>query len=181
MRKRTPPRTGLLRPLGMGACIGSALLGSASGVYGQATESGNTVRMERLEKENQELKSRLTSLEAMMQKEGLGSTMPTNAVKALSDIQISGFVTASYFYDGSRPPDQNSNGYLWNTHSDSFSINKVKLTIASAPVERSGDRFDAGYRASFIFGEDAPVVNTGGESQGLEALREAYVELNVPV
>ena len=55
----------------MSACIGSALLGTAYNSYGQA-ETGNTVRMERLEKENQELKSRLESLEAMMKKEGLG-------------------------------------------------------------------------------------------------------------
>jgi hypothetical protein len=144
-------------------------------------ESGNTVRMERLEKENQELKTRLESLEHMMQKEGVGSSLPTNAVKALSDIQISGFVTASYFYDSSTPADRKSNGYLWNTSENSFSINKVKLTVASAPVERSGETWDAGYRASLIFGEDAPIVNTGGNTQGLEDLREAYVELNVPV
>lgn len=137
--------------------------------------------MERLEKENQDLRTRLESLEHMMQKEGLAGSLPTNAVKALSNVQISGFVTASYFYDTSKPSDQNSNGYLWNTHSDSFSINKVKLTIASAPVERSGDKWDAGYRASLIWGEDAPIVNTGGNNQGLEALREAYVEMNVPI
>jgi hypothetical protein len=179
MRKRTPPSHRLLSPIGMGACIGSALLGTAPNALAQA-ESGNIVRMERLEKENQDLRTRLESLEGMMKKEGVG-TAPANTVKALSDVQISGFATASYFYDTSVPADQNSNGYLWNTRSDSFSINKVKLTIASSPVERSGDTWDAGYRASFIFGEDAPIVNTGGESQGLEDLREAYIELNIPV
>jgi hypothetical protein len=102
-------------------------------------------------------------------------------VKALSDITISGFVTASYFYDTSTPHDRKSNGYLWNTTHNSFSINKVKLTLASAPVERSGDKWDAAFRTSFIWGEDSPLVNTGGESQGLEGLREAYVELNAPL
>ena len=164
----------------MGACIGSALLGTVPSTLAQA-ESGNTVRMERLEKENEELRKRLESIESMMQKEGLSSSMPTNVVKALSDVQISGFVTASYFYDTSDPEDRKSNGYLWNTSENSFSINKVKVTIASAPVERSGDTWDAGYRASLIFGEDAPIVNTGGEAQGLEDLREAYVELNAPI
>jgi hypothetical protein len=179
--KRIPPTLLYRLPrLGMSAYIATALLSSIPKTFAQA-ESGNTVRMERLEKENQELKTRLESLEHMMQKEGLGSTLPTNSVKALSDIQISGFVTASYFYDGSKPADRKSNGYLWNTSEDSFSINKVKLTIASAPVERSGDKWDAGYRASLIFGEDAPIVNTGGNTQGLEDLREAYVELNVPI
>jgi hypothetical protein len=169
-----------MRPIGVSTCLGSALFGITQGTYAQA-ESGNTVRMERLEKENQDLRARLDSLENIMKKEGVGSSFPTNAVKALSSVQISGFATASYFYDTSKPTDQYSNGYLWNTHSDSFSINKVKLTIASPAVERSGDKWDAGYRASFIWGEDAPVVNTGGPYQGLEALREAYVELNVPI
>lgn len=165
----------------MGACLGTALLGSSQMAYGQAAESGNTVRMERLEKENLELRQRLESLENVMKKEGIAGDAPANTVKALSDVQISGFVTSSYFYDTSDPADQRSNGYLWNTTEDSFSINKVKLTIASSPVERSGENWDAAYRASLIFGEDAPVVNTGGENQGLEDLREAYVELNAPL
>lgn len=180
MRKRTPPKNGLLRPLGMSACIGSALLGTAYSTYGQS-DSGNTVRVERLEKENQDLKSRLESLEGMMKREGLGTPAATNSVKALSAVQLSGFVTASYFYDTSRPADQKSNGYLWNTSENSFSINKVKVTIASPPVERSGEKWDAGYRASLIFGEDAPIVNTGGNAQGLQDLREAYVDMNVPI
>ncbi len=165
----------------MSACIGSALLGTAHSSYGQAAETGNTVRMERLEKENQELKSRLESIEAMMKKEGVRASLPTNSVKALSNISLSGFVTASYFYDTSQPADHRANGYLWNTTENSFSLNKVKVTLASAPVERSGDTWDAGFRTSLIFGEDSAIVNTGGEVQGLEALREAYVEMNIPI
>lgn len=140
-----------------------------------------TERVERLEKENTELKSRLEAVENMMKKEGVMASGKTQPLKALSEMQISGFATASYFYDTSDPADRKSNGYLWNTSESSFSINKVKLTLASPPVERSGDTWDAGYRASLIFGEDAPIVNTGGENQGLEDLREAYVELNAPV
>lgn len=169
-----------LRPLGFGACVGTALMGLGVPAQGQQ-ESGNLVRMERLEKENLELKRRLESLEHLMQKEGLSAGQPSQAVKALSTIQLSGFATASYFYDTSDPADRKSNGYLWNTSEDSFSLNKVKVTLASAPVERTGEKWDAGFRVSMIWGEDAPLVNTGGENQGLEGLREAYVELNVPV
>src|SRR4026208_1826008 len=85
-------------------------------------------------------------------------------IKPLSEMQISGFVTASYFYDTSTPADRKSNGYLWNTSENSFSLNKVKLTIAGKPIER--DKWDATYRASLIWGEDGAVVNTGGEVQG---------------
>lgn len=170
-----------LGPWGVGACVGTAVLCGAPKASAQA-ESGNTVRMERLEKENADLRHRLDSLEDMAKKEGLmGSPGPTNYVKALSGTSISGFVTASYFLDTSKPADRKANAYLWNTRSDSFSINKVKVTIASAPVERSGDKWDAGYRASLIWGEDAPVVNTGSPTAGLEDLREAYVEINAPL
>jgi len=166
----------------VGACVGTALLAAGPSAFAQQTESGNTVRMERLEKENAELKKRLDALETMAQKEGLApSATGPKFVKSLSEMQISGFVTASYFYDTSTPKDRKSNGYLWNTSEDSFSINKVKLTLASPPAERSGEKFSAGYRASLIFGEDAAVVNTGGEVQGLESLREAFIDLNVPL
>lgn len=140
-------------------------------------------RLDKLEQENQALRARLDSLENLAKKEGLvpSGGAKTETVKALSDITLSGFVTASYFYDFSTPPDRKSNGYLWNTSHNSFSLNKVKLTLASRPVERSGEKWDAGYRVSMMWGEDSSVVNTGGELQGLENLREAYVELNAPI
>lgn len=165
-----------LKTLTKTLCLGCALAGSVS--LGLAQDAA---KFDKLEKENADLRKRLEALEL---KEGItpSGTMPkVSPVKALSDITISGFVTASYFYDTSTPHDRKSNGYLWNTTHNSFSINKVKLTLASAPVERSGDKWDAAFRTSFIWGEDSPLVNTGGESQGLEGLREAYVELNAPL
>ena len=124
-----------MAPFAVGACVGTALLATGSTAFAQA-DSGSTVRMERLEKENAELKKRLDSLETMAQKEGLplGATSP-KFVKSLSDMQISGFVTASYFYDTGNPKDGKSNGYLWNTSENSFSVNKVKLTLAGKSIE----------------------------------------------
>lgn len=164
-----------VRPL-VGACLGGALLAGlpAGSVQAQGADAG---RLEKLEKENSELKKRLDAIEA---KEGAAASK-SYIVKAMSDVTISGFVTASYFYDTSVPADRKSNGYLWNTSDNAFSLNKFKLTLASAPVERSGDAWSAAYRVSLIFGEDAPIVNTGGSAQGLDELREAYVELNAPV
>jgi hypothetical protein len=143
----------------------------------------DATKLDKLEKENQELRKRLEALEAVAQKEGLqpSGKEPPKAIAALTDVTLSGFVTASYFYDTSVPGDRTSNGYLWNTSHNAFSLNKVKLTLASKPAERSGEKWDAGYRVSLIFGEDAPVVNTGGEAQGMEALREAYVDMNIPL
>lgn len=150
MRQNPKRKTSRASQLAVGACVTTALLATGSSAFAQA-ETGNTVRMERLEKENAELKKRLDSLEGMAQKEGLiSSTGAKPLVKALSEMQLSGFVTASYFFDTSTPADRKSNGYLWNTSENSFSINKVKLTISGKPIEK--DKWDATYRASLIWG-----------------------------
>ena len=148
-------------------------------------------RVDKLERENQDLKNRLEALEVAAKKEGLvpSATEPPLMVKAMSDITISGFASASYFYDTTEPTTKAAadglgpksiNGDLWNSHNQ-FTINKVKLTIASKPVEQSGEKFDAGFKTSLIFGEDAKYVNTGSATRGFDNLREAFVELNVPV
>ena len=99
---------------------------------------------------------------------------------ALTEISISGFVSASYFYDAANSKDNHPAGYLWNTALNSFTINKVKLTLASPAVNK--DKWDAAYRASFIWGQDAPIVDTGSTgNNGFSWLREAYVELNIPI
>ncbi len=167
-----------LRPFSKTCIIGSAVVGAVS--LGQAQDA---TKLDQLSKENESLRKRLEALEAVAQKEGLvpsgkPASMP---VKALSESVLSGFVQASYFYDTSVPGDRKSNGYLWNTTHNSFSLNKVKVTLASPAVERSGEKWDAAYRVSLMFGEDASVLNTGGELQGMESVREAFIELNAPI
>lgn len=144
----------------------------------------------KLEKENEALKARLDALEAIAKKDGLipsGSATP-KLVTAMSGITISGFVQASYFYNAEKPADGISDGYLWTTKDNSFSLNKVKITLASPPV--ATDKWDAGFRASLMFGDDAADLNSPSKNQAgtavvsdpsFNSLREAYVELNVPV
>lgn len=169
--------------MGLSACLGGALLTGLPLSPALAQTPADAARLEKLEKENQDLRNRLDALE---QKEGVApsgaaAAPKTYTVKAMSAINISGFATASYMYDTSDPPDQTPPGYLWNRTMNSFWLNKIKLTLESPKVERSGDKWDAGYKVSLIFGQDAPIVDTGGEAQGMEPVREAYVEMNVPV
>ena len=149
----------------------------AGGLAAQAQDTS------KLEQENQELRKRLDDMEALLEKEGLkpSGTMGTaQPVKALTDVTISGFVTSSYFYDLASPRDNHPTGYLWNTSMNSFEVNKIKLTLASPGVDK--DKWSAAYRASFIWGADAPFVDTGStDTAGFSWLREAYVELNVPI
>ncbi|MSU35665.1 MAG: hypothetical protein EXS36_11235 [Pedosphaera sp.] len=164
-------------PISYRLAITGALLGGIAPSFAQ-----NSPKLDKLEKENQELRMRLDSLEQVAKKEGLlGSTGASMPVKALSSTTLSGFVSASYFYDTSNPPGGTSPGYLWNRKSDSFALNKVKLTLASPPVERSGDKYDVAYRTSLIFGQDAAIVNSSSSTVGFENLREAYIEMNVPI
>lgn len=155
------------------------------------TETTNTFNPAKLEKENQELRKRLDDMEALLEKEGLkpsGET-PNPAVSAMSQVILSGFVEASYFSDLSDAHDNHPPGYLWNTSLNSFTLNKLKLTLASPAVDK--EKFDAAYRASVIWGSDAPVVDTGSHTtvdgtsvaagNGFSWIREAYIELNVPI
>ena len=161
---------------------GTAVMAGLSLLSGAAFAE-DAVRLDKVEKENADLKQRLESLEAVAKKEGImpsGDKAP-KLVNAMSDITISGFAQASYFYNARKPADGQSDGYLWNTTHNSFSLNKFKLTLASKPAERSGEKWDAGFRTSLMWGEDAQVLNTGSGRAGMESLREAYVDLNLPV
>lgn len=167
----------------LNACVKGALLAAipAMCLTAETAPSGN--RLEKLEKENDVLKKRLEALEDLAVKEGLvakGESAP-GGVKALGDVTLTGFVTASYFWDTADNEGRGVVGNVFNRNNSSFSINKVKVTLASKPVEASGTEWSAGYKVSLIFGEDANAVNTGGFLQGFDALREAYVELNVPI
>lgn len=169
----------------LNACVKGALLAAIPALCltaaAETAPAGN--RLEKLEKENDVLKKRLEALEDLAVKEGLvskGDSTP-GAVKALGDITMSGFVTSSYFWDTADNEARGVVGNVWNRNNGSFSINKVKLTLASKPVEASGSEWGVGYKVSLIFGEDAPLVNTGGAAQGMDELREAFVEMNVPI
>jgi len=180
MRKkqlRTP--TGLAAA---SACLGMLATAGLT-VHGQTAPTDDKITA--LEQKNAAMQSRLDSLEDLVKKEGLMASASSNAViSALGQLTVSGFVQASYFYNTRRPADGFTDGYLWNTKDNSFSLNKFKLTIASAPV--ASDKWDAGFRASLMFGDDAPDLNTAGAfgtgaNTSFNDLREAYVELNVPI
>jgi hypothetical protein len=170
-----------------GVCLGVVVTSTtALRADSGATDDG---KVSKLEQENQDLKKRLDVLEAMAQKEGLlpSGQKPNPTLSFLAGSQLSGFVTASYFYDTSRPPGGVSPGYLWNYKANSFDINKIKITLGKA-AEISGDKWDAGYNVMMIYGQDAKFVDTGpaqasggGNNKGFDSLRQAYVELNVPV
>jgi len=52
---------------------------------------------------------------------------PPRRSRRFSDITISGFVTASYFYDVASSKDNHPTGYLWNTAMNQFTLNKAQV------------------------------------------------------
>jgi hypothetical protein len=134
-----------------------------------------------LEQENQALRKRLDALEDLLKKEGIQPSGDTSSkpVSAMSAMTISGYVSASYFYDMANSKDNAPTGYLWNTKLNSFDVNEIKLTLASPAVDK--DKWDAAYRVSLLYGQDAPFLNSGSGITGFNSVREAYVDLNIPV
>ncbi len=172
-----------LAPLGL--ALGVAI-SNAAGIGALSAFADDASKLDKLAQENQDLKNRLDALEGVAKKEGiLPSADPSpKIVTAMSDISITGFAQASYFYNTQKPKDGLSDGYLWNTRDNSFSLNKFKLTLASKPV--ATDKWDAGFKASLLFGDDAPDLNSPGSNgtgsnTSFNDVREAYVEINVPV
>jgi hypothetical protein len=161
----------------------SAVVGvmMAGGFTAHAQTDTNSIN--KLEQENQDLRKRLDKLEGILEKEGLNPAAGAKAdppVGALTDVTISGFVTSSYFYDLASTKDGTPNGYLWDRNLNSFTLNKVKLTLASPTPDK--DKWSAAYRVSFIWGSDAPYVDTSSTKvPGFSWLREAYAELNIPI
>ena len=166
------------------ASLGLSLGVALTQTTGFALRADDGTKLDKLEQENKELKKRLDTLESVAKAEGIlpdDTKASAPLLTRIAGTKIEGFVTGSYFYDTSNPPGQTSPGYLWNRKSGNFSLNKVKLTLASPPAERSGDEWSAGYRVSLVFGQDAPIVNSGSGIVGFNSVREAYVEMNAPV
>lgn len=161
-------------------CLG-VIAAAASQAHAQSTNEATQINQ--LQQQNQALQQQLNTLEDLAKKAGImpSASKADPPVSALSNISISGFVQASYFYNTQHPAGGENAGYLWNYKNNSFDINKVKVTIASPPAERSGDKWDAGFRVSLMAGQDAPFLDTGYPVGGFDYLREAYVDLNVPI
>ena len=163
---------------------GGACLGLFVGIMAAPAQADNPdAEMAKLEQQNEALQKRVDAMEKQMDNAGFDSKelITPPKVTAAEAMIISGYVQTSYFDNLENPSGGQNAGYLWNTRNNNFSINKVKLTIASPPAERSGDKWDAGYRLSLLAGQDAPVLNTNSGTNGFQYLREAYVDMNIPI
>ncbi len=140
-------------------------------------------RIERLEKENKELRKRLEILE-----EKLGQnpyvekeSVPETTRQFLGQTEISGYVSASYFYNFNRPSGGENTGPGFDVRHNEFMANKLVLTLEK-PVEYNAFDWQAGYLATLIFGQDAEFTQAAGLGLGDQGdLLEANLTVNAPI
>jgi hypothetical protein len=142
--------------------------------------------------DDQQLMDRIKTLEDKIAVlEGKSTQTVTQASVAsatldfLNQVNLSGFVSASYFYDFSKGTVGGANpmiaGRLFDANNNSFIPDKFKLTLEK-PVDFSPTNWNVGFRADLIAGKDAELIHStglfGGQSFDLE---QAFVKFNVPI
>lgn len=140
-------------------------------------------RIEQLERENRELRKRLEIVEEKLgaepyvEKEGVTET----ALGFIGSTEISGFVSASYFYNFNRPDDGLNKARGFDTRHNEFMANKLYLALEK-PVEYGAIEWNAGYKAALLLGQDAEFTQASGLSLGDNGdLFEAFIVVNAPL
>ena len=115
--------------------------------------------------------------------------LPAKTLEFLGQTEISGFVSASYIFDWRQTGGPGVNGMIpgrgYDVNNQAFTINKFKLTLEK-PVAQGPDKWDAGYRADLIIGQDAPLTHAAGSFGGFASgqsidLEQAFVAFNIPI
>lgn len=124
-----------------------------------------------------EMERRLSELEG--QKAGAETNKPSALEAWLGASKFSGFASVSYLYNFNRA--DTVTGRTFDVNHNEFAANKLKLALEK-PTEFSGEKWDAGYRADLIFGQDARVIQSAGLDLGKYIdLEQLYASVNVPI
>lgn len=111
----------------------------------------------------------------------MAQTEQSDVEALLSNIEFSGFVSSSFFYNFNSPDSDITAGRSFDDQHADFMINKFKLEFEK-PVEASGEKWDAGFRADLVFGQDAALIQSAGLNLGDNGdLEQGFITVNVPV
>jgi hypothetical protein len=157
-------------------CVAAALLASAPHVW--ADDQQLLDRIKQLEQRVSELEGKSTQVVTQ-------ASIPSATLDVLNQVSLSGYVSASYIYDFSKPAKGGVNptvaGRLYDSNNNQFTPDKFKLALEK-PVDFNPTNWNAGFRVDLIAGKDAEVIHStglfGGQSFDLE---QACVKFNVPV
>src|SRR6266496_2575948 len=124
----------------------------------------------------EQLEKRIAELEGK-KSEG-GEKKESTAEAWIGASKFSGFASASYLYSFNRT---DAVGRSFDLNHNEVELNKLKLTLEK-PVDFSGEKWDAGYRADLIFGQDAKLIHAAGLSLGDQGdLEQLYATVNIPL
>ncbi len=106
----------------------------------------------------------------------------------LGKTEIGGFVSGGYLYRLGMPRSGAAStggtellGRSFDNQHNEVMLNKFKLTFEN-PVEYSAEKWDAGFRADLLFGQDAKTIQANGLSLGNQGdVEQAYVTVNAPI
>ncbi len=145
---------------------------------------------EEQKKRNDELEKRIAILE---QKDKTPPYVKSEDVKEttlkfLKEVELSGFISASYTYNYNRPADRLNNGQIFDTQHDEFMFNKFVL-ILDSPVDYNPFDWKGGFYTELVLGQDARAYHSVSpdNSNGLfnigdnGDLLQAYVQFNIPL
>lgn len=146
---------------------------------GLATLAGWTVEVRASEQELMEkikkLEQRIIELEGKAPATGI----PAETQTFLGQTKISGYLAGSFFhnFDSGAIAD----GSQLTGQKDEFMLNQFKLAL-DKPVDASPDKWDAGYTAHLIFGQDAGYFAfTGLNAGNFGFIEKASLTVNAPV
>jgi hypothetical protein len=132
---------------------------------------------------NEELERRLAIVEETLSGETFvkKEEVTETTLGFIGGTELSGYVSASYFYNFNRPGSHENTGRGFDTQHNEFMINKAVVRLEK-PVEANAFDWQAGYKVSLIFGQDAGFTQAAGLDLGSNGdLFDAYLTVNVPV
>ena len=154
-----------------------------AGAMGACADEGE------LQEKIKQLEQRISQLEGKSTQMVTTASIPSKTLDFLGQTEISGFVSASYIYDWRQTGAPGVNGTIpgrgYDQNNNSFTINKVKVALEK-PINQTSDKWDAGYRADLIVGQDAPLTHSAGLFGGANSgqsidLEQAFVDFNIPI
>lgn len=111
----------------------------------------------------------------------LEDQVPESTAGFLKGTEISGYVSASYFYNFNKPESGENTGRGFDVRHNEFMFNKFVLHLEH-PVEYNPYHWTAGYKATLLFGQDAGFTQAAGLSLGEHGdLFDGNVTINIPV
>jgi len=107
------------------------------------------------------------------------STAEEKLGNLLGQIDLTGFVEASYVWSSAEVPGSNIVGRSFDRFDNEFTLNAFQLGLSKPIVS---DAWDAGFVTKLFFGQNAKLIQSAGLDLGSNGdLQEAYISLNAPI